>query len=229
VNGSYGVDFADRDPSWSPDGRRIAFVYEDTNTYANEVMVIKADGSGGRALGAGAEPAWAPGKPTVAWGDDGRSRNGIRVANADGSGRRRIAADVYHSPVAIRRARTGALIKRFETPGRAVGIAASSRYVAVVDWISGSKYQLRRYRPDGRFLGAAQLAKRASSVLGGARALIYNAGGDIFAVDALTGKKSLIARPVAFAGGLSILNRRVVWTESAGRNRTRIRAIDLPR
>jgi hypothetical protein len=66
-------------------------------------------------------------------------------------------------------------------------------------------------------------------VLAGARAFVYVASGKIFAVDAPTGRSRVVAKPVAFSGRLSILNRRLVWTESAGRNRTRIRAIDLPR
>jgi sugar lactone lactonase YvrE len=151
------------------------------------------------------------------------------IANADGTGRRQIAADLYHSVFAVRGARTGALVKRFDIPGRAVSIAMASKYLAVVEWKGGSRFQLRRYRPDGRFLGAASLPKGVFSVMGGARALVYAAGGRIFAVDALTGRTRVVARPVAFEGGLSILNRRVVWAESASRNRTRIRAIDLPR
>jgi hypothetical protein len=120
-------------------------------------------------------------------------------------------------------------MKRFDIPGRAVSIAMASRYVAVVERQGGSRFQLRRYRADGRFLGATNLPKGVFSVLGGSRALVYVAGGKIFAVDALTGRTRVVARPVASAGDLSILNRRVIWTERAGRNRTRIQAIELSR
>jgi TolB protein len=224
-----GLDFADVDPAWSADGSKIAFVHEDTNTFASDVVVVNSDGSGGRRLGGGAAPAWASATGMVAWGDGSKSRNGLTIADADGSGRRQIAADPYHSVFAIRGARTGALIKRFDIPGRAVSIAMASKYVAVVEPQRGSRFQLRRYRADGRFLGASNLPKGVSSVLGGSRALVYVAGGKIFAVDTLSGRTRVVARPVAFAGDLSILNRRVIWTERAGRNRTRIQAIELSR
>lgn len=224
-----GVDFADVDPVWSSDGTKIAFEHRDTNTLRGDVLVINSGGTGGRKLGAGGAPAWAPGTATVAWGDGSKSGNGLMVANEDGSGRRQIASDVYHSPIVIRTARTGKVVKRFDTRGTAVSVAMSASYCAVVLQTGRSKYQLRRYRPDGRFLGAANLPKGVSSVLAGARAFVYVASGKIFAVDAPTGRSRVVAKPVAFSGRLSILNRRLVWTESAGRNRTRIRAIDLPR
>jgi Tol biopolymer transport system component len=43
-----GLDDQDRRPSWSPDGRRIAFVSERDGN--NEVYVMNADGSGQRNL-----------------------------------------------------------------------------------------------------------------------------------------------------------------------------------
>lgn len=59
-----GVDEAS--PSWSPDGRHL--VVERRGT----MVVVRADGGGGRRLGAGLEPAWSPGGRRIAFtdGDD---------------------------------------------------------------------------------------------------------------------------------------------------------------
>jgi TolB protein len=52
---SPGHDF---DPSWSPDGARIAFRSERSGE--PEIWVMSADGTGQRRLAAGLSPAWSP-------------------------------------------------------------------------------------------------------------------------------------------------------------------------
>jgi TolB protein len=84
----------DREPAWSPDGTRVAFVREvaeEPNFTNDEIFVMRDDGSGVRRLTRHAREDSAP-----AWSPDGRrivfarrlSRNsiGLAVMNADGSG-----------------------------------------------------------------------------------------------------------------------------------------------
>ena len=63
-------------PSWSPDGRSIAFVRD------SAVHVIDADGSNEIRLTRGGSPAWSPDGRRIAFA----SAEGISVMNADGSG-----------------------------------------------------------------------------------------------------------------------------------------------
>jgi Tol biopolymer transport system component len=73
----------DRNPDWSPDGRRIAFNRD------GDVYVMNADGSGLMRLtsfGAGCSscaPSWSPDGSRIAFG-------GVLVMNADGSGQTRL-------------------------------------------------------------------------------------------------------------------------------------------
>jgi Tol biopolymer transport system component len=71
-------------PSWSPDGRRIAFVRDG-------LLVMNADGSGERELSSAAvnlddAPAWSPDGRRIAFVANKR----LYVVNADGSGQRRL-------------------------------------------------------------------------------------------------------------------------------------------
>lgn len=47
-------------PSWSPDGRWLAFTAEDVDPGARGVWVIASDGSSSRYLGPGSQPLWSP-------------------------------------------------------------------------------------------------------------------------------------------------------------------------
>ena len=85
---------ADRDPVWSPDGRKIAFVRNNS-----EIYVMNADGSGQRRLARHAAlyfaPAWSPDGRKLAFVSDrdgpfGVSTPEIHVMNVDGSGQRNL-------------------------------------------------------------------------------------------------------------------------------------------
>jgi Tol biopolymer transport system component len=87
-------------PTWSPDGRRIAFIARSSSEDRNRLYVIRADGTGLHTLGpAPASHAndWSPD-----WSPDGRwilferigvgpSRNALMAIRPDGTGVRRIA------------------------------------------------------------------------------------------------------------------------------------------
>src|SRR6266540_1182005 len=58
---------ADVDPSWSPDGRRVAFCRQEGDGSTAEIYVMNADGSGQRNLTNNSVPDWGP-----AWSPDGK-------------------------------------------------------------------------------------------------------------------------------------------------------------
>lgn len=82
------VFFSDRWPTWSPDGRRIAFVRTHAETAARQVRVVSADGGGERALtgclgpGSDSELQWSPDGVHLLYETGGT----IRLVRAGGSG-----------------------------------------------------------------------------------------------------------------------------------------------
>jgi Tol biopolymer transport system component len=74
------------DPSWSPDGHRIAYRAQRPPA-APDIYVMNADGSGQRRLASGLSPAWSPDGAMIAYGDD---QGGISVMRPDGSASRRV-------------------------------------------------------------------------------------------------------------------------------------------
>jgi TolB protein len=89
-----GWDF---DPSWSPDGTKIAYRHERNDE--PEIWLMNADGSGQRRLARGLSPAWSPDGSKIAYaslGDlpcppgRGPRCSGLSIVNADGSGQHRV-------------------------------------------------------------------------------------------------------------------------------------------
>jgi TolB protein len=72
----------DFDPSWSPDGRQIAFRHERSDE--PEIWVMNADGTGQRRLTVGPSPAWSPDGSLIAFS----GRAGLSVIRPDGTGLR---------------------------------------------------------------------------------------------------------------------------------------------
>jgi Tol biopolymer transport system component len=85
------------DPSWSPDGTRIAFRSERSGE--PEIWVMNADGTNQRRLTDGLSPAWSPDGSRIAYASPGDLPcppgrgprcSGLSIMNADGSGRHRL-------------------------------------------------------------------------------------------------------------------------------------------
>jgi TolB protein len=89
ITDSPGPDF---DPSWSPDGTRIAYRHERNDE--PEIWLMNADGSGQHRLARGIAPAWSPDGLMIAYASpgtgDGTTSSAIAIMNADGSGQRRL-------------------------------------------------------------------------------------------------------------------------------------------
>lgn len=75
-----------RSPSWSPDGRRIAFARWETNdqgaVLSQSIYLMDADGSNETRLTEGGSPAWSPSGTRIAF----VSAEGLSVIGVDGSG-----------------------------------------------------------------------------------------------------------------------------------------------
>jgi Tol biopolymer transport system component len=84
------------DPSWSPDGRFIAYRSEPHEH--PQLWVMNADGSGQRRLTRdGGFPDWSPDGSMIAYAPGGGASgmSWIAIMNADGSGRRRLSHTNY--------------------------------------------------------------------------------------------------------------------------------------
>jgi len=87
---------ADFDPSWSPDGKRIAYRHETNGDSTAEIYVMNDDGSERRNVtrrsGQDHAPAWSPDGKRIAFASVRRGFvPAIWVMNADGSHQRRVS------------------------------------------------------------------------------------------------------------------------------------------
>ena len=85
-------------PTWSPDGRWIAFNAQNGNT--SELRVIGVDGSGERVVASpGGMSAWSPDGTKIVFGSVvGATNAGLFVVNPDGSGLTRLLSADFEDP-----------------------------------------------------------------------------------------------------------------------------------
>jgi Tol biopolymer transport system component len=146
------------EPTWSPDGRRIAYTRSEASSVAPpaSVNVVGADGSGRRDLTPGAmsvQPDWSPDGRRIAFMSVVDVETGkISVMDADGSGARQLAG----TP-------TSDSEPRWSPDGRRIAVSAyggaGNDDVAVIDARTGRFRRLTRapayehspaWSPDGR-------------------------------------------------------------------------------
>jgi TolB protein len=90
-----------RDPAWSPDGRRIAFI-SDRDGAGPQIYVMNADGSNQTRLTKDDtrdyNPAWSPdGRRITYYAERGDQKDQVWVMNSDGSGPKLLTAGVGHN------------------------------------------------------------------------------------------------------------------------------------
>jgi Tol biopolymer transport system component len=107
-------------PSWSPDGKRIAFEAQETDKFA--IYTIGADGGGLAKLTSGAandsQPRWSPDGKRIAFISDRDGHLQIYVMNADGGDQRRVSnsARIDYQPAFSPDGKRIAFVSRGEQP-----------------------------------------------------------------------------------------------------------------
>jgi len=88
----------DSDPTWSPDGKRIAFRHAANGR--SDIFVVNVDGSGFRALtrtGDGHDPTWSPDGKQIAY-KSAQNGDALWLMDADGRNRKlvlRVSAESW--------------------------------------------------------------------------------------------------------------------------------------
>jgi dipeptidyl aminopeptidase/acylaminoacyl peptidase len=223
-------------PSWSRDGKRLAFVYDDRFDGLALILVVNADGTGLRSVSDQAHfgaPSWSPDGTHVVFGDDvaapSQERGGIYTAatNVDVPATERIFP-AGSTPLEVRDVRTGKLVRRWAlergrtTPGT---LAFSGDYVTTAVDGTVAPFDVA----SGKALRPVKLpvAGSVSRLSGSGRWAVARVDGRIVLMDLPTGRVATLARvPPSGTAGPVIEDRRVVWAEPAGAG-SRVREIVL--
>lgn len=87
----------DVEPSWSPDGRRLAVATSDATGQNFDIAVVAADGSGRKKITEGVswdeEPAWSPDGQWIAFACDRDGDFEIYLVHPDGTGLRQLTSN----------------------------------------------------------------------------------------------------------------------------------------
>ena len=86
----------DVEPTWSPDGRRLAISTSDLSGQDFDIAVVDVNGTGRTRITSGAswdeEPAWSPDGKWIAFGSDRNGNFDVYVVHPDGTGLRQLTS-----------------------------------------------------------------------------------------------------------------------------------------
>jgi hypothetical protein len=223
-------------PSWSRDGKRLAFVYDDRFDGLALILVVNADGTGLRSVSDQAHfgaPSWSPDGTRVVFGDDvaapSQERGGIYTAatNVDVPATERIFP-AGSTPLEVRDAVTGKLVRRWAlergrtTPGT---VAFSGDYVATAVDGTVAPFDVAT----GKALRPVKIpvSGSVSRLSAAGRWAVLRADGRIILLDLASGRSATLARvPVRGTAGPVLEGQRVVWAEPSATG-SRVREIAL--
>lgn len=234
-------------PDWALNGSTIAYHQWDGNDY--EVRAIEADGTADRALTSSAIdeywPDWSPDGTRLAYVRETRGRGEVYTMSASGTDERRVTVTQVATrgfPAEIRTL-AGELISRFrprllrrsrlhqQDPAPSAYGLALSRDVVVAfprNVNPGSRHaRLELFTvKSGRRLRTVPVPATFDELSVSGRTVVFHTERTIWALDATTGKRTLVAVAKGKPIGLSIEGRRIAWAENVGRA-GRIRAVQL--
>lgn len=97
-----GDPAADFDPSWSPDGKAIAYRHQPGDDDTTDIYVVGADGTGAHDVSGGDHtadwgPAWSPAGGWIAWNTARETATGfdLGIVRPDGSGLRLVKPGIH--------------------------------------------------------------------------------------------------------------------------------------
>jgi Tol biopolymer transport system component len=137
-------------PTWSPDGRRLAYIRIDNGHETSELWVVRADGSALHGLSivhAAASPSWSPDGRWIAYVGDG----GLSEVLADGSGKRLLLARNVLSPTWSPDGSRIAFVEQHAGVASASLLDVRTGRLRVLEHHRGSPGPLA-WSPDGRWL-----------------------------------------------------------------------------
>jgi Tol biopolymer transport system component len=223
-------------PAWSPDGKRLAFEYDDRFDGLALVLVVNADGTGLREISDQAyfgAPSWSPDGTRVVYGDDlsapSQERGGIYTATTTVDPP--VTDRIYppsSTPLEVREAVTGKLVRRWALDlGRTTAgtLAFSGDYVltSIAGRITPYDVKTGKRLPER----TVDSSKSTSRVSASGRWAVLRADGRIVLVDLATGRKATVGHvPERGTAGPVLEGNRVLWAEPSGAG-SRVREVVL--
>jgi Tol biopolymer transport system component len=186
------TDISGIDPSWSPDGSKLAFtaVQYDQNGQPEDtsIYVTRVDSSFNQRIGGGTEPDWSPKGDWIVYRSNPADTGGcaaIRRMHSDGSGNSPVVPAATNGGVC----RGGGTDPSLSPDGRrVVFVSADGRTIQTVSIRGGKKH---RVVGDGRLKGSPVFSPDG-------RQIVYSASGALWIVNASGGRPHRIAAGSGF-------------------------------